>query len=452
MPGFLTLLSLNSLGQSPQVWTTTANQTTLLQKVSNAPSSQASVTITVDPAKTFQTIDGFGYTLSGGSAQLINQLNPATKKALLQELFGNQGIKISYLRISVAASDLHDHSFTYDEVEKGASDPELKNFTLKEDDAHGTGLIPLLKEIKAIQPGIKIMASPWTAPIWMKSNQSYVGGSLLPQYYETYARYLVKYILAMKAKGINIDALTPQNEPQHGGNDPSMVVSAEESAAFIRDHLGPAFRKNGIKTKIIVWDHNCDNPQYPITILNDQKARQYIDGSAFHLYNGTPDALSVVKKAHPDKNLYFTEQWTGSKGTFDGDLQWHVKNVIIGTLRNYSKIALEWNLANDPQFNPHTPGGCTECKGALTINKNDVQRNVSYYIVSHASKFIPAGSKRIYRSEAENISTVACVTPPGKTVLIVLNENKANTTIRVSGKGKTFTVSLNANSVSTIVW
>ena len=158
----------------------------------------------------------------------------------------------------------------------------------------------------------------------MKSNGNSVGGNLKPQYYGVYAQYFVKYIKSMEALGISIDAITPQNEPQHGGNNPSMVMSAAQQADFIKNHLGPAFRASGITTKIIIWDHNCDRPDYPLEILDDPVAKAYVHGSAFHLYAGDVSALSQVHNAHPDKSLYFTEQWTGANGTFDGDLQWHL--------------------------------------------------------------------------------------------------------------------------------
>ncbi|MEI9806531.1 MAG: glycoside hydrolase family 30 beta sandwich domain-containing protein [Bacteroidota bacterium] len=185
----------------------------------------------------------------------------------------------------------------------------------------------------------------------------------------------------------------------------------------------PAFQAAGITTKIIIWDHNCDNPNYPITVLNDAGARQYINGSAFHLYGGDISALTTVHNAYPDKQLYFTEQWTGANASFAGDLTWHVKNVIIGSMRNWSKVALEWNLASDPSYNPHTPGGCTECKGAVTISGSSVTRNVGYYIVAHASKFIPAGSVRVGVSgSVENISIAAFKTPAGKKAVIAVND------------------------------
>ncbi len=240
----------------------------------------------------------------------------------------------------------------------GQTDVNLANFNLSKDTVD---VIPLLKEILLINPNIKIMGSPWSAPVWMKDNASSIGGSLQPQYYSVYAQYFVKYIQAMRAKGITIDAITPQNEPQHGGNNPSMVMSATQQADFIKNHLGPAFQAASLSSKIIIWDHNCDNPNYPITILNDPAAKQYVNGSAFHLYNGDISALSTVHAAHPDKHLYFTEQWTAGSGSFNGDLKWHLRNVIIGSMRNWSKVALEWNLASDGSYNPHTPGGCTEC-------------------------------------------------------------------------------------------
>lgn len=286
----------------------------------------------------------------------------------------------------------------------------------------------------------------------MKDNNSSIGGSLLPQYYSVYAQYFVKYIQAMKARGITIDAVTVQNEPQHGGNNPSMVMSAAQQADFVKNHLGPAFRSANLNTKIIIWDHNCDNPNYPITILNDAGAKQFIDGSAFHLYAGDISAMSTVRNAHPDKNLYFTEQWTSADGDFGGDLIWHMRNVIIGSMRNWSKVALEWNLANDPSFRPYTPGGCSKCKGALTINGSNVTRNVSYYIVAQASKFVPAGSIRINSTLPGTLYNVCFKRPDGKKVLIVLNDGSRSSTFNIKHNGKWVTTTLAAGDVATYIW
>ncbi len=437
------------------MWLTKPDQSVLLKQQSTVlsfgTSSNTNPTIDIDTTTQYQTVDGFGYTLTGGSAQLINDMIANDRANLLNELFGNgaNSIGISYLRVSLGASDLSSAVFSYNDLPSGQTDPTLAQFSLSFDTVN---VVPVLKQILAINPNIKILASPWSAPVWMKDNNSSIGGSLLPQYYSVYAQYFVKYIQAMKARGITIDAVTVQNEPQHGGNNPSMVMSAAQQADFVKNHLGPAFRSANLNTKIIIWDHNCDNPNYPITILNDAGAKQFIDGSAFHLYAGDISAMSTVRNAHPDKNLYFTEQWTSADGDFGGDLIWHMRNVIIGSMRNWSKVALEWNLANDPSFRPYTPGGCSKCKGALTINGSNVTRNVSYYIVAQASKFVPAGSVRINSTLPGTLYNVCFKRPDGKKVLIVLNDGSRSSTFNIKHNGKWFTTTLAAGDVATYIW
>jgi glucosylceramidase len=443
-------------------WLTKGDQTALMQKqpvtLSFVTATNSNPTILVDSTQKFQTIDGFGYTLTGGSASLISGLPAATKSALLQELFGNADetasspIGVSYIRISIGASDMSSNTYTYDDMPAGQTDPALASFSLDPDKAFGTGLIPLLKEILAINPKIKILATPWSAPVWMKDNGSFKGGSLKPENYGVYANYFVRYIQQMKAEGITIDAVTPQNEPMHDGNNPSMKMLAVQQADFVKNNLGPAFQAAGLTTKIIVWDHNCDLPIYPQTILRDAAAKPFVDGAAFHLYAGNINVLTDIHNEFPDKNVYFTEQYTASTGDFSGDLKWHLKNVIIGSTRNWSRNALEWNLANDPNYGPHTPGGCDVCKGALTINGTNYSRNVSYYIIAHASKFVPAGSIRIASEETGGLSNVAFVTPTGKKVLIVLNEGNSNITFNLKFKDKWAVTTMPANSVGTYTW
>jgi glucosylceramidase len=185
-------------------------------------------------------------------------------------------------------------------------------------------------------------------------------------------------------------------------------------------------------------------------ILADAGANQYIDGSAFHLYAGNINALSKVKEAFPNKHIYFTEQWTSKDGDFGGDLQWHIKNVVIGALQNWSRVVLEWNLANDPNYGPHTPGGCTACKGALTVDGSIVNRNVPYYIIAHVSKFIPPGSVRVSSSVNAGLPAVAFKTPAGKLVLLVLNDTADMKSFNVAFGDKWFKCDLGAGSVATI--
>lgn len=408
-------------------------------------------TINIDEQQSFQTIDGFGYTLTGGSAYHIHSMDAASRTALLKELFATDAnnIGVSYLRVSIGASDLDAQTFSYNDLPTGQTDVNMDKFSIAPDKTH---LIPVLKEILAINPAIKILGSPWSPPTWMKTNNSTIGGSLKPEYYDAYAKYFVKYIQRMKAEGITVDAITIQNEPLHPGNNPSLLMLPEEQAAFIKQSLGPLFKKEGITAKIIIYDHNLDKPEYPITILDDADAKSYVDGSAFHLYAGSVEALDQVHKAHPDKNLYFTEQWVGAPGNMKEDVKWHVRNVIIGTMRNWSKIALEWNLAADAKQEPHTPGGCTECLGALTINNGSITRNPAYYVIAHASKFVRPGSTRIMSDMVQNLPNVAFKTPEGKKVLIVLNEGNTVQTFNIKSGSKMVTSTLSAGAVGTYVW
>ncbi|MBI1767867.1 MAG: glucosylceramidase [Bacteroidetes bacterium] len=445
-----------SRGPQVDVWLTNPDKSSLFAQTTfinfTNQTAQPSV-IKVDTAVQYQTMDGFGFTLTGGSAMLIRQkLNATDRTNLLKELFlpDNNGIGISYLRISIGASDLDDHVFSYDDLPSGQADKTLSKFNLDPDRAN---LIPLLKEIITLNPSIKILGSPWSAPVWMKTNGLAKGGSLNTKYYGAYANYFVKYITGMAEEGITIDAVTLQNEPEHPGNTPSMLMSAVEQADFIKNYVGPAFQKAGIKTKIILFDHNCDHPNYPIAVLNDAAANPYIDGSAFHLYLGDISALSAVHEAFPQKNLYFTEQWTSGNGSFGADLLWHVKNLIVGAPRNWSKNVLEWNLAADEYFNPHTDGGCTLCQGALTINNaGSVTRNVSYYIIAHASKFVRPGSLRVYSTISNNLYNVAYLTQDGKKVLIVVNTDTTDKSFSINFKSMTASHFLKAGAVATYVW
>lgn len=435
-----------------QLWVTMPDKSLLLQEqpFSNNPSTN-NAQLTINTAKTYQQMDGFGYTLTGGSAMHISNMSAPARIELLEELFGTSGksIGISYLRVSIGASDLDEKVFSYNDLPAGQTDESLKKFDLGYDKKY---LIPVLKQILAINPDIKILGSPWSPPVWMKTNGDSRGGSLLRQYYGAYAQYLVKYVQEMKKNGITIDAITVQNEPLHPGNTPSLLMPAEEQKVFVRDNLGPAFKKNGVKAKIIIYDHNADKPEYPISILDDKEAAQYIDGSAFHLYGGTIDAISKVHEAHPDKNLYFTEQWVGAPGNFSKELTWHIENLIIGAPRNWCKTVLEWNLAADENQDPHTDrGGCDRCLGAITITGDNVTREPAYYIIAHASKFVRPGSVRVESNLPDGLPNVAYTTPGGNVITILQNTSKQEKTVDVSAAGKKATLTLKAGAVATLV-
>ncbi|WP_158786914.1 glycoside hydrolase family 30 beta sandwich domain-containing protein [Granulicella sp. L46] len=413
----------------------------------------SSQTITVNPAKTYQTIDGFGFALTGGSAQLLIHMDPARRAALLQELSTRtgDGIGVSYLRLTVGSSDMNDHVYSYDDLAPDQTDPDMSHFSLDPDKAD---VIPIMKQILAIDPKIKILASPWSAPLWMKTNSAAQGGVLLPKYFPAYATYLTKYVQGMKAEGIPIDTITIQNEPLNEKNTPSMLMLPPEQAVFIKENLGPAFRKAGIKTGIVLYDHNLDHPLYPLSILQDPAAARYIDGSGFHLYGGTVDAMTDVHNAFPTKNIYFTEQSITQRDNNPlMPISKPVARVMIGVSRNWSKNVLLWNLAADPNNGPHTSnGGCSGCSGALTIDGDNVRRNIAFYTVAQVSKFVPPGSIRIDSNDLDTLPNVAFRTPDGKKVLVVSNITDTPQTFDVHTGAKTFTSTLPAGNVGTYVW
>ena len=298
------------------------------------------------------------------------------------------------------------------------------------------------------------MGSPWSPPLWMKTTYDARSGMLKPEYYRAYAKYFVRYVQDMQKAGIPIDAITMQNEPLHPGNNPSLLMVAPDQAVFVKQFLGPAFAKAKIKTKIIVYDHNADRPDYPISILDDPAAKKYVDGSAFHLYGGKIEALSDVHNAHPDKNIYFSEQMVVEQpDAATINIVNPVKRLIIGATRNWSKNVLEWNLAADPENKPYTDrGGCSMCQGAVTINGDNYSRNLAYFSIAHASKFVRPGSLRIASNELNGLTNVAFKTPDGKYVLVVANTGKDAAAFNISQNGKTYAATLDKGAVATYIW
>ena len=275
-------LSASAFAAEVEWWLTSPAESARFEKQASVLSftQRAAVqpTIEVDEKPQFQTIDGFGFCLTGGSAIHLMRMNAEARTALLKELFSTDGSGIgsSYLRVTIGASDLNDHVYSYDDMPPGQTDPELARFSLQADRAE---VLPVLKQILAINPDLKILASPWSPPSWMKTNHDTVGGRLDSRYYGAYAKYFVKYIQAMQTEGIRIDAITVQNEPLNPRNNPSLLMLASDQAEFIKHHLGPAFRDAGIASKIVVYDHNADHPDYPLAILDDPQARQFVEGS-----------------------------------------------------------------------------------------------------------------------------------------------------------------------------
>lgn len=449
---------ISSSAQQPRdagLWLTTADRSSLfaLQTVplQFSDSRDAFPVVDVNDMEQYQPIDGFGLALTGGSAQLLMRMEPAQRTSLLKELFATQedDIGISYLRVSIGASDMNDHVFSYDDLPAGEIDVDLAKFNLAPDRAD---VIPVLKEILAIDPDHDTWLSLVCSSL-DETNDNSKGGNLKPEYYGAYAKYLVKYIEGMKAEGITIGAITIENEPLNPKNTPSMVVFAPEEDAFIAKYLGPAFQKAEIHTKILLYDHNPDVPSYPLSILADPDASNYVAGTAFHLYGGETSTLKNVHDEYPNKNLYMTEQWVGGRPGGPLGIAAAVSSVLIGAARNWSRNVLLWNLAADPNYGPHTDnGGCTMCQGALTLDGNNATRNLAYYALAHFSKFVRPASVRVGSNDLEQLSNVAFLTPDGKIVLVVSNTGNFSKTFDVRYHGRSFTTTLPEESVGTYVW
>lgn len=442
------LAAADADAQTAKAWATSATNQRALPEHQFAETAAAAQCLTPDASVEYQTIDGFGWMLTEGSAMLLkSRLFSSVRSELLRELYSPEdGLGASVVRIAIGACDLSESDYTY----SPAADTTLANFSLEGPDLRY--VIPVLKEILQINPDVKVMAVPWTAPIWMKTGagaNGYKGGSLATRYYDAYARYFVKYLEAMQAEGIRIWAITPQNEPLHGGNNPSMVFTKEAEYTFVDSYLGPTLAASGFgDVKIIGYDHNCDNTEFPIYVARSS----YISGSAFHLYGGNVSALLSVYNA-TGKDVYFTEQYTGANGDPAGDFNWHMKNVMLGSVLNMSRCAIEWNLAADADYDPHTDGGCSDCKGALTIGTNVVSaRNVSYYIVGAMSKVVRPGAKRIATSGASNFTHAAFHNPDGSLAIVAYNNASSQQQFSVSLGGKVVSWAVaQGNAISVLI-
>jgi len=438
---------------SSEVWITTPDQSKLLARQADVQfgTTPGSTIIDVSASTTYQTMDGFGAAFTDSATWLTwNKQSASQRDALLTKLFDrNSGIGLSVVRLPVGASDFTANSadYTFDDT-----CCDLSNFSINHDKTY---TIPVLKAAKAKNSALKIFASPWTAPAWMKTNNSLYGGKLSTNRYAEYANYLVKYLQAYSAEGLPIYSLATQNEPHNEAAYESMRMEPSEQAAFVKNNLGPALAAAGLTPKVVAWDHNWNEPNYPITVLDDAGAKQYLAGSAFHCYSGDPSAQTTVHNAHPDRDIWLTECTGGDYAPNFGDnLKWNLQNLIIGGTRNWAKGVMLWNLALDQNHGP-TNGGCTDCRGVVTVNSGtgNVSYNVEYYALGHASKFVVPGARRISSTTlGGSIETVAFRNPDNSIALIALNAGSASKTFAVRWNGQTFNTTLPAGAVATYKW
>ncbi|MES2296175.1 MAG: glycoside hydrolase family 30 beta sandwich domain-containing protein [Pseudomonadota bacterium] len=457
----LSLFALAAPAQTVSVTQTNGDKSKLLQPQAALAfgfGNSSNFVINVDASISYQTMVGFGASLTDSSAWLIwNKLTPAQQAALMQDLFNPAtGIGLSLLRQPMGASDFSaSGNYTYDDMPSGKKDATLKNFSIAHDNAY---LIPLLKTARNNNPSLSIMALPWSPPAWMKVSPHLNGGSLNPANFPALANYFVKFLQAYRTAGVAVDAIAVQNEPNYStGAYPSMAMSAADQASFIGGYLGPAMRGAGLSAKLIGYEHNWDDIVYPETVLANSVANPYIAATGFHCYKGTVDKQSLVKQAYPAKDIWFTE-CTGTAGSdFGNDLKWSSSNLLVGATRNWSSTVSLWNLALDQNSGP-TNGGFANGRGVVTINTQaspaTVVRNVEYYILAHLAKFVRPGALRIDSNSfgPDNVENVAFKNPDGSLVLFVLNGAYGSNTFTVNWRGSNFNYTLPPVSVATFTW
>jgi glucosylceramidase len=337
----------------------------------------------------------------------------------------------------------------------GQADPDLAHFSIEHDQAY---IIPAIQDAFKINPSLKLIASPWSPPAWMKDSDSLVKGTLQSKYYSAWAQYFVKFIQAYQAEDLPIYAITIQNEPQYEPNTyPGMRLEATDEAELVKSYLGPAFQAAGINTKILIWDHNWDKWSYPIEVLDDPQAKAIVDGSAFHCYAGSVIAQGIVHDAHPDKNLYFTECSGGTWiPSFADGFKSDMKNLVIGATRNWAKTVIKWNIALDASHNPHS-GGCATCDGLVTIDpksESGFTYNFDYYSIGQASKFVLPGAYRISSTTFtfSGFESTAFMNTDGSKVLIVSNTTSNVVPFVVRWGNRALTYTLPAGSAATFTW
>ncbi|CAM3180675.1 glycosyl hydrolase [Paenibacillus taichungensis] len=390
-------------------------------------------TILLDDQQTYQEMDGFGASFTDSSAYLINQvLSDEQRAEVMNRLFHpEEGIGLSVIRNPMGASDYARTVYSYNDLPENQTDPELSGFSIAHDEAD---VIPLTQKALELNPELKLFASPWSAPGWMKTSGSMITGQLKNEWYPAYAEYFVKYIQAYASHGLPIHAVTPQNEALYEpGHYPGMLMPAEAQADFIKNHLKPALVRNDIQSKILCYDHNWDRPDYPLTVLDE--AAEEVDGVAWHWYGGEASAQTKVYEAFAGKEVHFTE---GSGGEWIPPFEQAFSNVIrtgIEILRNYSKSFVLWNMALDENNGPTVPGfGKSTCRGIVKVNQQtkELTYTLDYYALAHFSALIRPKAVRIDSSSNEaSIRSVAFKNTDGSIALVLFNDGEETGNVQV---------------------
>jgi len=455
-----------------------------LTKLKDFKETGSQVNIKINPEHTFQEITGIGGSFTEASAYLLNQLSKENREAIIEAYFGDSGAKYSLTRTHMNSSDFSLGNYSYAPVE---GDISLEHFSIEED---RDDIIPMIKDAMAVSgDGFKIISSPWTAPPWMKDNKDWKGGKLLPEYYDTWALFFSKYIDAYQEEGIDIWAITVENEPL--GNDSnweSMHYTPHEMNEFVKNHLGPKLEEDGhAAIKILGYDQNRHQEliEWVDVMYGDEEAARYYDGTAVHWYASTfkifSEELQYAKKAAPEKYLIQTEatvdaevpkwkddNWYWSKEATDWGWDWapeerkhlHPKYVpvfryardIIGTLNNWVDGWVDWNMVLDRQGGPNWAQNWCVAPVIVDPQKDEVYFTPLYYTMAHFSRFIRPGAVRIGHTVSdEDLMVTAVKNPDSSIAVVVLNQGDQPRALNISIEDKKVNLAIDRKAIQTIV-
>lgn len=450
------------------VYVTTKSVRQIFQKstIELGDAAQTSFAVYLDPAERYQTMDGFGAAMTWASCYNLLRMTQEDRTSLLRELFDpEEGLGISLVRVSVGASDFNKEEYTWCDREG------LDNFNIDPRDAEV--VLPVLKEMYAINPDVKIIASPWSVPKWMKmkvggsgKHDSWTSGRLDPAQYQNYATYFVKWIQTMESNGFNIYALTPQNEPLNHGNSMSTYMPWKDQRDFIKNALGRSLESAGLKTKILIFDHNynydnmSDQKSYPLRIYDDPEASRYVAGSAWHNYGGTVSELDHIVESAPDKDIYFTEASIGEWNySWDGCILADFRSIFLETMKRGCRGITLWNMVLDDKKGPYSPaaGSCKTCYGAVELSSDTYKvsmRRTHYYQIAHASKVVKPGAVRIGNSgyTRKGITYLTFLNPDGSYAALILNENSDVQQLSFVGTRHSVKFTVPAQSIVSLIW
>lgn len=405
--------------------------------------------IHVDFEQRRQDILGFGAAFTDASCYLFDHMAPGDRENLIAELFGPTGHRFSVARTCIGASDYSTKAYSFDDSPE--PDPELTRFTIEHDRAY---ILPTLRAARKSNPNLFLFSSPWSPPGWMKAGGSMLGGSMRKKYFAPYADYFVKFLQAYASEEVKINAVTVQNEvdTDQDGRMPAALWGQEYEEEFVRRYLGPALERASLDTKIWILDHNYNLWGRVVDELSDPAMNKYVDGVAWHGYAGTPDEISRVHQAFPDKNHYWTEGGPDiSRPDYATDWA-HWSHVFTGALRNWARCIVGWNLLLDEKGKPNI--GPFSCGGLVTSDSQTgkLTRSGQYWAFAHYSKVIDRGARVLAsQGEQEGIDHIAFENPNGSHVLVVTNRGDQRQ-VEVSAGDQSLNLPIEAESVTTLLW